>query len=108
MLYEFIALLVRIAFQRANPTFGNFGNKKAIVHLVNFPNSGMTGEGCLKSMIEEEILPRARKDTSAVFRETVMTEKSVLQVLDVSCCAPRDSKLDRHCHRHYHRHCSHS
>merc|ERR1740138_921469 len=33
-------------------------------------------------MIEEEILPRARKDTSAVFRETVMTEISVLKVLD--------------------------
>merc|ERR1719409_2382480 len=42
----------------------------------------MTGNGCLKAMIEDEILPRARKDTSAVFRETVMTEKSVLQVLD--------------------------
>jgi len=83
VLYEFIGLLVRIAFQRANPTFGNYGNKKAVVHLVNYPGSGMTAPcGCLQTMIEEEILPRARKDTSAVFRETVMTELSVLKVLD--------------------------
>merc|ERR1719502_1383647 len=42
----------------------------------------MTGNGCLQTMIEDEILPRARKDTSAVFRDTVMTEVSVLKVLD--------------------------
>ena len=78
VLYEFVGLLVRIAFQRANPTFGNFGDKKAVKHLP----------GCLKTMIEDEIIPRARKDTSTIFRETVMTELSVLKVLDVSCCAP--------------------
>ena len=82
VLYEFIGMLVRIAFQRANPTFGNYGNKKAVVHLVNYPGSGMEGNGCLQTMIEDEILPRARKDTSAVFRETVMTEMSVVKVLD--------------------------
>ena len=74
MLYEFVNLLVRIAFQRANPTHGNFGDQKPVKHLP----------GCLKAMIEDEILPRARKDTSTVFRETVMTELSVLKVLDVS------------------------
>ena len=73
VLYEFIALLVRIAFQRANPTFGNFGSdKKAIMHLP----------ACLKTMLEEEVLPRARRDTSIAFRDTVMTELSVLKVLD--------------------------
>ena len=71
VLYEFMNMLVRIAFQRANPTFGNFGDKKSIKHLP----------GCLRVMIEDEILPRARKDTSAVFRETVMTELSVLKVV---------------------------
>jgi hypothetical protein len=30
-----------------------------------------------KSMLEKEVLPRARRDTSAVFRETVMQELSV-------------------------------
>ena len=72
VLYEFINMLVRIAFQRANPTFGNFADKRPVKHLP----------GCLRTMIEDEILPRARTDTSAVFRETVMTELSVLKVLD--------------------------
>ena len=62
VLYEFLGMLVRIAFQRANPTFGNFGNKRAVVHLP----------GCLESMLDDEVLPRARTDTSAAFRETVM------------------------------------
>ena len=74
---------VRISFQRANPTFGNFGDQKKIQHLP----------GCLKTMIEDEILPRARKDTSTVFRETVMTELSVLKVLDdYRCLATRLNK----------------
>ena len=71
MLYEFVSLLVRISFQRANPTFGNFKNKRPVVHLPE----------CLRSMIEEEVLPRARKDTSAAFRDTVMEEQSVQVVL---------------------------
>jgi hypothetical protein len=33
VLYEFIAMLVRIGFQRANPTFGNFGDKAELVPL---------------------------------------------------------------------------
>ena len=49
---------MRIAFS-ANPTHGNFGNKKAVVALP----------GCLETM-PSTVLPRARKDTSAVFRET--------------------------------------
>ena len=49
VLYEFVGLLVRIAFQRANPTFGNFGNKKSVVHLP----------GCLERMLVDEVLPRA-------------------------------------------------
>ena len=55
VLYEFIGLLVRIAFQRANPTFGNFGNKRPIVMLP----------GCLERMLEEEVLPRARRRGAA-------------------------------------------
>ena len=72
VLYEFIALLVRIAFTRANPTFGNFGSKaKEVVHLP----------GCLQRMLEEEILPRARRDTSSVFRDTVMADLAVKAAL---------------------------
>ena len=72
VLYEFVGLLVRIAFQRANPTFGNFGNKKSVVHLP----------GCLERMLVDEVLPRARQDSSVVFRQTVMQELSVLKVLE--------------------------
>ena len=43
VLYEFVGLLVRIAFQRANPTFGNYGNKRPVVHLP----------GCLETMLLE-------------------------------------------------------
>ena len=51
VLYEFVALLVRIAFQRANPTFGNFGNKRAVVPVVE----------ATTAMLENEVLhARAR------------------------------------------------
>eukprot|EP00966_Prymnesium_polylepis_P273177 6310779-Prymnesium_polylepis.1 len=72
VLYEFINVLVRISFVRANPTFGNFGDKKPVVHLPD----------CTQAMLEGEVLPRARRDTSEQFRETVMEEPSVRAVLE--------------------------
>eukprot|EP00966_Prymnesium_polylepis_P215008 4979756-Prymnesium_polylepis.1 len=72
VLYEFLSLLVRISFQRANPTHGNFGNKREVVPLP----------GCLEKMIVEEILPRARRDTAMLFRDTVYAEVSVQAVVD--------------------------
>ena len=33
VLYEFLNMLVRISFQRANPTLGNFGDKAELVSL---------------------------------------------------------------------------
>ena len=33
VLYEFIAMLVRISFQRCNPTLGNFGDTRELVPL---------------------------------------------------------------------------
>ena len=71
VLYEFINLLVRIAFQRANPTYGNFGNKREVV----------PPPGCLEEMITTCILPNARRDTSAEFKETVMQDEAVKGVL---------------------------
>ena len=71
VLYEFINLLVRIAFQRANPTYGNFGNKREVV----------PPPGCLEEMITNCILPNARRDTSAEFKETVMQDEAVKGVL---------------------------
>ena len=71
VLYEFINLLVRIAFQRANPTYGNFGNKREVV----------PPPGCVEEMITNCILPNARRDTSAEFKETVMQDEAVKGVL---------------------------
>ena len=64
VLYEFLNMLVRISFQRANPTHGNFGSKAEVVQLP----------GCLEKMIVDEILPRARRDTAMQFRETIYAE----------------------------------
>jgi hypothetical protein len=71
VLYEFLSLLVRISFQRANPTFGNFGDKSKLVELP----------GCLERMIIDEILPRARRDNALAFRETLYAELSVQTVI---------------------------
>ena len=70
--YEFLNMLVRISFQRANPTFGNFGSKAEIVHLP----------GCLEKMIVEEIFPRSRRDIAHQFRETVWSEMAVQSVIE--------------------------
>ena len=72
VLYEFLNMLVRISFQRANPTLGNFGSKAEVVHLP----------GCLEKMIVDEILPRSRRDTAMLFRETIYAEISVQAVID--------------------------
>ena len=58
MLYEFMNMLVRIAFWRANPNFGLHGNKD---ELVPVPFA-------LSSMLNEIILPRAKRENSAAFR----------------------------------------
>ena len=72
VLYEFIAMLVRISFQRANPTFGNFGDKAELVPLP----------GCLEAMLDQFVLPNARRDTSAQFRDTTMKDAAVIEVLE--------------------------
>ena len=72
VLYEFIAMLVRISFQRANPTLGNFGDKREVTPLP----------GCLEAMLDEFVLPNGRRDTSAQFRETTMKDAAVVDVLE--------------------------
>ena len=71
VLHEFLNLLVRISFQRANPTFGNYGNKRELVPLP----------GCLEKMLEEDVCPRAKRETSAQFREATMQDPAVLSVI---------------------------
>ena len=71
VLYEFLNMLVRISFQRANPTYGNYGSKAEIVSLP----------GCFERMVIDEILPRARRDTAMQFRETLYEEPAVQAVI---------------------------
>ena len=71
VLFEFLAMLVRISFQRANPTLGNFGDKREVTPLP----------GCLERMLADFVLPNARRDNSAQFRDTVMKDAAVVEVL---------------------------
>ena len=80
MLYEFLNMLVRIAFWRANPNFGLHGNKD---ELTPVPFA-------LSNMLNEIILPRAKRENSAAFRSKEMQDPKLIAVLDVNN-APRDS-----------------
>ena len=59
VLYEFVELLVRISFWRANPYHGIH---KLATQLIPLPD-------CLHYMLHEVVLPNAKKDDSAEFRE---------------------------------------
>jgi len=71
VLYEFIAMLVRISFWRANPTFGNFGDKSEVVSVP----------GALSQVLNEIILPTAKRETSAQFRDTAMKDEGIIRAL---------------------------
>ena len=38
--------------------------------------------GCLEKMLDEFVLPNARRDTSAQFRETTMKDAAVIEVIE--------------------------
>ena len=65
VLYEFLNMLVRIAFWRANPNFGLHGNKD---DLVPVPFA-------LSNMLNEVILPRAKRENSAAFKQKEMQDR---------------------------------
>ena len=71
MLFEFLACLVRIAFQRANPKFGQYDNKRELVPLP----------GCLERMLTDVLLPNAKQDMSSLFREEIAEDAEVQAVL---------------------------
>ena len=72
VLYEFVEVLVRIAFWRANPYHGIH---KLATKLVPLPN-------CLDSMLKEVVLPNAKRDDSALFKERIQNDKSVQGALE--------------------------
>ena len=71
VLYEFLNMLVRIAFWRANPTFGNFGNREELVPVAY----------ALSNMLNEIILPRAKRENSTAFRQKEMQDSKLLAVV---------------------------
>ena len=72
VLYEFCALLIRISFWRSNPYFGLH---KLATKLVPFPD-------CLVALLDECVLPNAKRDDSLVFREKLQNDPKLLQALE--------------------------
>ena len=71
VLYEFLACLVRIAFQRANPKFGQYDNKSELVPLP----------GCLEKMLTTVVIPNAKQDMSTLFRAELAENAEVQKVI---------------------------
>ena len=71
VLYEFIGMLVRIAFWSANPNFGLFGNKDEVLAVPV----------CLSKCLNEIVLPKAKRETSGQFRTEQMQDPELLKVL---------------------------
>ena len=98
VLYEFVELLVRIAFQRANPKFGASAPPPAAIPAATAAAAAGSGGGagskpispvgrklvplpdCLQQMLHDVILPRAKRDESAQFRERLETDKPMQAV----------------------------
>ena len=72
VLYEFVEVIVRIAFWRANPYHGIH---KLATQLIPLPD-------CLESMLKEVILPNAKRDDSALFKEKIATDKAIQSALE--------------------------
>ena len=70
-LYEFINFLVRVAFWRANPTWGAKDNKR---DLTPVPES-------TEILLQQCILPKAKRDTSEAFRKTIEEDEATQLVL---------------------------
>jgi hypothetical protein len=82
-LHEFLTMLVRIAFYRANPRSGMINVKRTeghkdlgaeAVEVVPLP-------GCLTALMKQKILPLARRDNAAEFKTTVLVQPDVASVL---------------------------
>jgi hypothetical protein len=84
-------MLVRIAFWRANPSFGLWvdkdkDGKKDKEEVVPVPFA-------LSNMLNEIILPRAKRENSAAFRQKEMQDPKLLAVLDQVHARPSNSSM---------------
>ena len=70
-LFEFINFLVRVAFWRCNPQWGSKYNKK---DLTPVPES-------TQILLEECILPKAKRDTSGEFKKVLASDQATQAVL---------------------------
>ena len=66
-LFEFLELIVRVSFQRANPKYGSVGNREA-----KYPLPGVL-EKCLK----EQILPKAKRDKLREILEALKASEDI-------------------------------
>ena len=89
VLYEFIELLIRIAFWRANPFFGLRGPEKAKSPRkaqsqggINIPEGVVPYPDCLRIMLHEVVLPNAQRDDSHLFKEQMANDKAMQEVLE--------------------------
>merc|ERR1719316_2203409 len=71
VLYEFVEVLIRIAFWRANPYHGIH---KLATKLIPLPD-------CLTQMLHEVVLPNAKRDDSALFKEKLAGDKAMQAAL---------------------------
>ena len=69
-LFEFLELIVRVCFQRANPKYGTVGNREA-----KFPLPGI-----LEKTLKENILPKAKRDVLREILEQLKVDEKCQQV----------------------------
>ena len=80
VLYEFLVVLIRIAFWRANPTFGNWVDKDGDGKMDKNEDF-VPVPLALSQMLNDHVLPKAKRENSAAFREKEMKEASVKTAL---------------------------
>ncbi len=67
-LFEFCELIVRVAFQRANPKYGSVGNRET---------KGGTLPGVLETTLKQDILPKAKRDVLREILEKIKVDPEV-------------------------------
>jgi hypothetical protein len=64
--HEFLEAMVMLAFHRANPRFGTLGHERDASHLL---------PECLESLLDKQLLKKAKQDTLARCKRAITTDK---------------------------------